>query len=283
MVLCVGTQQKNLPHAVPHFDSVPSLSRDSDVGDLLVDLVASTHDPPVFRAGQVISLCNEHAHCDAILLVRIAWCLLSMISVHVQFKCEAFSKVARLHVSRQPLDADYPLRARYLPLDVAGTAAVTVHVVSTRRCVWTLELPPLASDDNRHEHLHQNNVAAWTSQRSGHFLRGRHLVSRCQWHVGLLPSLEVGSVRADVRSCCYGLDEAQLPVARREQPSLCPVSSRIWTLEGDNNWHCQDLLPTVWARGGRRLISRDFQLAKFHSGVGASRQRTLRGASGQTH
>ena len=30
---------------------------------------------------------------------------------------------------------------------------------------------------------------------------------------------------------------------------------------------------TVWARGGRRLISGDFQLAKFHSGVSASRRR----------
>ena len=39
-----------------------------------------------------------------------------------------------------------PLRARYLSLDVAGTAAVTVHVVSTCRCVWVrsrrLKLPP---------------------------------------------------------------------------------------------------------------------------------------------
>ena len=31
--------------------------------------------------------------------------------------------------------------------------------------------------------------------------------------------------------------------------------------------------PTVWARGGRRLISGDFQPAKFHSGVSASRRR----------
>ena len=187
-MFCLGTQQKNLPHAVPHFDSVPSLSRDSDVGDLPVDLVASRHDPSVFRASQVISLCNEHAHCYAILLVRIAQCLLSMISVHVQFKCEAFSKVARVHVSRQPLDADLSTACSLHPLGCRWNCRCTVHVVSTRRCVWNLELPPPASDDNRHEHLHQNIAAAWTSQRSGHFLRGRHLVSRCQWHVGLLPS-----------------------------------------------------------------------------------------------
>ena len=40
-----GMQQKDLPHAVPHFDSVPSLSRDSDVGDLSLDLFASSRDP----------------------------------------------------------------------------------------------------------------------------------------------------------------------------------------------------------------------------------------------
>ena len=38
-MFCLRTQQKNLPHVEQHFDSVPSLSRDSDVGDLPVDLV----------------------------------------------------------------------------------------------------------------------------------------------------------------------------------------------------------------------------------------------------
>ena len=45
LVLRLGMQQKDLPHAVPHFDSVPSLSRDSDVGDLSLDLFASSRDP----------------------------------------------------------------------------------------------------------------------------------------------------------------------------------------------------------------------------------------------
>ena len=71
-MLRLGSQQKDFSHAAPHFDSVPSLSRDSDVEDLPVDFVASSRDPSVFRAGQVVSLCSEHAHCYAILLVTIA-------------------------------------------------------------------------------------------------------------------------------------------------------------------------------------------------------------------
>ena len=53
---------------------VPSLSSDSDVGDLPVDPVASSRDPSVFRACQVV-LFVGHAHRYAILLVRIAWVL----------------------------------------------------------------------------------------------------------------------------------------------------------------------------------------------------------------
>ena len=70
----IWTQTKDLPHAAPHFDSLPPLSSDSDVGDLPVDLVASSRDPSVFTASQVVLLCSGHAHCCAILLVRIAWC-----------------------------------------------------------------------------------------------------------------------------------------------------------------------------------------------------------------
>ena len=146
-----------------------------------MDLVASSREPSVFRASQVTSLCNEHAHCCAIFLVKIAWCLLSMISVHVQFKCEAFFRVARVHVSRQPLDADISIACSLPPLGCPGTAAVTVHVVSTRKCVWTRKLPPPASDHNRHEHLGPHREVE-------HFLRDRHLVNGCQRHVGLLPS-----------------------------------------------------------------------------------------------
>ena len=48
----------------------------------------------------------------------------------------------RVHVSRsaagrRPIHCVFV----YLPLDVAGTAAVAVHVVSTRRCVWTRGAP----------------------------------------------------------------------------------------------------------------------------------------------
>ena len=53
-VLRLGTQPEDLPHAAPHFDPVPSLSSDSDVGDLPVDPVASSRDPSVFRACQVV-------------------------------------------------------------------------------------------------------------------------------------------------------------------------------------------------------------------------------------
>ena len=54
----------------------------------------------------------------------------------------ACSSVARVHVSRsaagrRPIHCVFV----YLPLDVAGTAAVAVHVVSTRRCVWTRGAP----------------------------------------------------------------------------------------------------------------------------------------------
>ena len=45
---------EDLPHAALHFDPVPSLSSDSDVGDLPVDPVASSRDPSVFRACQVV-------------------------------------------------------------------------------------------------------------------------------------------------------------------------------------------------------------------------------------
>ena len=50
LVLRLGTQQKDLPHAVPHFDAVPSLSCDSRVEDLAVDLIASRRDPSTFKA-----------------------------------------------------------------------------------------------------------------------------------------------------------------------------------------------------------------------------------------
>ena len=71
-----------MSHAAPHFDSVPSLSRDSDVGDLPVDLVASSRDPSVFRASQVVLLCSGHAYCYAIR--GAAECDLSACAVQMQ-------------------------------------------------------------------------------------------------------------------------------------------------------------------------------------------------------
>ena len=160
---------------------LPSMSSDSDVEDLPVDPVASSRDPPVFRACQVV-LFVGHAHCYGILLVRIAWCLLGMISVHVQFLCRGLLQCRqgpRLSLSRWT--SSYPLRARLPPLG----------------CRWNCR---------------------------------RH--STCCFQVCLDPrryEKEVGSVRADVSSCCYGLDKAQLLWRFVIQPSLCPVSSHIWT------------------------------------------------------
>ena len=227
-----------------HRTSIPCRHRVAiQMGDLPVDPVASGRDPSVFRACQVVLLCGGHAHCHAIHLVRIARCLSGMISVHVQFLCRCL------------------LQCRQGPR-LSVSRWTPSHPLRAR-------LPPLG--------------CRWNCRR----------YSTCCFHpqVCLDPrsyEKEVGSVRADVRSCRHGLDEAQLAVALRETTHLCVQCLHAYGLGRRQHrirkgWPCQDLLPTVWARGGRRLISEDFQLAKFHSGVGASRRRTLRGASGQTH
>ena len=101
---------------------------------------------------------SEHVHCDAILLVRIAWCLLSSSNAG------AFSRLPGSASLVSRLMPSCPLCARCFSLNVVKTAAVVVHVVSTRKCVWTRNLPPI-SVDNHHRHLHHINAAMWTSQK----------------------------------------------------------------------------------------------------------------------
>ena len=58
-------------------------------------------------------------------------------------------------------------------------------------------------------------------------------------------------------------DEAQLLWRFVRQPSLCPVSSRIWPGRRPHRlrtgWLCQVLPPTLWALENRRLISGGFE------------------------
>ena len=121
--------------------------------------------------------------------MRIAWCLLGMISVHVQFLCRGLLQCRqgpRLSLSRWT--PSYPLRARLPPLGCRWNC---------RRYSTCCFHPQVCLDPRRYEK-------------------------------------EVESVRADVRSCRHGLDEAQLAVALRETTIFVSSVFTHVDLEGDN-------------------------------------------------
>ena len=117
-VLRLGTQPEDLPHAAPYFDPVPSLSSDSVSETCLWTSLRQAVTHRCSELAKWLCLRGGHAHCYAILLVRIAWCLLGMISVHVQFLCRGLLQCRqgpRLSLSRWT--PSYPLRARLPPLE----------------------------------------------------------------------------------------------------------------------------------------------------------------------
>ena len=115
--------------------------------------------------------------------------------MHVQFKCRGFSRITRVHVSRQLLDAVLSIAClpplQYMLFPLAGVFGPG----SCRRRHQSTTATSISTKTKRQRGPHRE---------AGHFLRGCHLVEGARGTLGSF-LLEVWSVRADVRSCCYGL------------------------------------------------------------------------------
>ena len=123
-VLRSGTQLADLPHAALHFDPVPSLSSDSDVGDLTVDPVASNgpirvQSLPSGFVCRVCALLCDHSGEDCVVLAGYE---LSACAVPLQGLAPVLPGSTSL---AQPLDA-------------------TLSIACSFASPWmSLELPPL--------------------------------------------------------------------------------------------------------------------------------------------